>query len=172
MILSHNNYTMAKKTAPLLPASAEMLRQLGDRLRLARLRRRLTAKQIAERSGMAPMTLRSIERGGSGVTIGAYVAVMQVLGVEGDLDLLAKADAQGRQLQDARLSSPARREAKAPVDAGRASFAPSRSRDPSAIPLAKKNDDHRGWAEKGGFESSQALAELIRIPASGTKKKR
>lgn len=163
---------MAKKTALLLPASSELLTHFGERLRLARLRRRLTAKQIAERAGMAPMTLRSIERGGSGVTIGAYAAVMQVLGVEGDLDLLAKADTQGRQLQDARLSSPARREAKAPVGAGRTRFAPSWSRDPSAMSPAKQKEDTRDWAEKGGFESSQALAELIRTPAPGTKKKR
>ncbi len=96
---------MAKKTAPLLPATEEMLRQFGDRLRLARRRRRLTAKLVAERAGMAPMTLRSLERGGSGVTIGAYLAVMQVLGTEKDLDLIGKADPVGRDLQDAQLSA-------------------------------------------------------------------
>lgn len=96
---------MAKKTAPLLPATEELLRQFGDRLRLARLRRRLSAKHVAERAGMAPMTLRSLERGGSGVTMGAYLAVMQVLGIEKDLDLLGKADPVGRELQDARLSA-------------------------------------------------------------------
>lgn len=94
---------MAKKIAPLLPTTAELLRQFGDRLRLARRRRRLSAKQVAERAGMAPMTLRSLERGGSGVTMGAYLAVMQVLGIEKDLDLLGKADPVGRELQDAQL---------------------------------------------------------------------
>lgn len=94
---------MAKKIAPLLPTTAELLRQFGDRLRLARRRRRLSAKQVAERAGMAPMTLRGLERGGSGVTMGAYLAVMQVLGIEKDLDLLGKADPVGRELQDAQL---------------------------------------------------------------------
>ena len=99
---------MAKKTAPLLPATDDLLRQFGERLRLARLRRRLSAKQVAERAGMSPMTLRSLERGGSGVTIGAYLAVMQVLGIEKDLDLLGTADPVGRELQDARLPSQTR----------------------------------------------------------------
>lgn len=49
------------------------------------------------------MTLRSLECGGSGVTMGAYLAVMQVLGIEKDLDLLGKADPVGRELQDAQL---------------------------------------------------------------------
>lgn len=92
---------MAKKTSPLLPFTDTLLHQFGDRLRAARRRRRLTAKQVAERAGMSPMTLRSLERGGSGVTMGAYLAVMQVLGLEKDIDLLAKEDPLGRELQDA-----------------------------------------------------------------------
>lgn len=103
---------MSKKTAPLLPITAEMLSQFGDRLRLARLRRRLSAKQVAERAGMSPMTLRSLERGGSGVTMGAYLAVMQVLGIENDLNWLGKADPVGRELQDAQL--PAHTKARRP----------------------------------------------------------
>jgi transcriptional regulator with XRE-family HTH domain len=94
---------MAKKTASLLPSSELLLVRLGERLRLARLRRQLSAKQVAERAGMTPMTLRGLERGGSGVTIGAYLAVMQVLGIDRDIDLLAKEDAMGHALQDSRL---------------------------------------------------------------------
>jgi transcriptional regulator with XRE-family HTH domain len=131
---------MAKKTAPLLPRSAELLRQLGERLRLARLRRRLPARQVSERAGMAPMTLRSIERGGSGVTIGAYVAVMQVLGIEEDLDLVAKADPLGRQLQDARLPSHARQQSKPQVTAQQSNrVTSSGSRRRSAAPPGKRH---------------------------------
>ena len=95
---------MSRRTAALLPSTEALVEQLGDRLRLARRRRRLSAKQVAERAGMTPMTLRSLERGGTGVTIGAYLAVMQVLGIEKDFDLLAQADTTGRALQDARIS--------------------------------------------------------------------
>lgn len=100
---------MGNVTSPLLPKTQQLLNDLGNRLKLARLRRGLEAKQVAERAGMAPLTLRSIERGSSTVTVGAYVAVMQVLGLVEDLNLLAKEDETGRHLQDARLTQAGRK---------------------------------------------------------------
>ena len=94
---------MAKRIAPLLPPLERRLARLGERIRTARLRRRLSAKLTAERAGMSLMTLRSVERGGMGVTMGAYVAVLHVLGLDGDLDAVAQADPLGRDLQDAAL---------------------------------------------------------------------
>ena len=165
---------MAKTIAPLLPSTTGLLRRLGDRLRLARLRRRLTAKQVAKRAGMAPMTLRSLERGGAGVTMGAYLAVMQVLGLEKDMDLLAAADSLGRELQDARLpvhsKSPVR--AASSLSAGpmpRKRAMPTTLRKTSQrknassaqIKKQRKSSMKVGWIEKGGFTSAQSLADLI-----------
>ena len=82
---------MARKISSLPPRSADMLHRLGERLRLLRVRHRLSAKQMAAAAGMSVMTLRSLERGGDGVTMGAYLAVMAVLGIERDLDELAAA---------------------------------------------------------------------------------
>lgn len=104
---------MSKKRPPLLPQTAQLLVQLGDRLRLARLRRGQTAQQVAERAGMTPMTLRGIERGAPGATIGAYLAVMQVLGLQHDIAKLIADDPLGRDLQDAHLR-PVRRRVTAP----------------------------------------------------------
>lgn len=95
---------MARKIAPLLPSITRLLSGLGERLKLARLRRRLTAKQVAERAGMSVMTLRSLESGGAGVTMGAYLSVMHVLGLEQDLNKVGAADETGRLIQDALLS--------------------------------------------------------------------
>lgn len=148
---------MAKRTAPLLPATERLLQAFADRLRLARLRRKLTARQVAERAGMTPATLRNLERGNGGVTMGAYLAVMQVLGIEADLALLAAADAQGRQLQDARLPRVRGFRHRA---ADRPGTEPSTSALPAPAAAALRVSEP-DWIAEGDFASTDALAALI-----------
>ncbi len=99
---------MARKTTVQLPALKRLLEELGENIRLARLRRRLSAQLVAERAGMSRTTLRAIEKGEAGVTIGAYANVLHCLGLETDLALIAGDDVLGRKLQDAGLPTRAR----------------------------------------------------------------
>lgn len=96
---------MAKKISLLLPETAGILAAFGARLRVARLRRGLTAKQLAERAGMTTVTLRALESGRPGVTMGAYLAVMQSLQLEEQFNAVAVDDPLGRKLQDAALAA-------------------------------------------------------------------
>ena len=73
----------------------------GEQIKLARLRRKLSAQLVAERAGISRQTLHSIEKGASTVTIGAYAAVLHALNnLDADLLLVAKDDEFGRKLQD------------------------------------------------------------------------
>jgi transcriptional regulator with XRE-family HTH domain len=166
---------MAKTTGALLPATSELLVRFGERLRLARLRRQLSAKQVAERAGMVPMTLRSLERGGAGVTMGAYLSVMQVLGIERDLEQLAAADAVGRELQDARLPlarlpPPKRSRDNGPEASTEPAQKPKRKTSQTLLPTSWARD--RRWVQQGGFASSTGLTDLIETAAPAAKKRR
>ena len=98
---------MPSKTQPIYPEEAKLLADFGERLRLARLRRNLSADTLAERSSISRMTLHRAEKGSPAVSMGTYVRILAALHLEGDLDLLAKDDALGRKLQD--LALPKRR---------------------------------------------------------------
>ena len=92
---------MSKKATVILPQTQRMLNQMGEQIRLARLRRRLTAELVAERAGISRMTLCNIEKGSPSVAIGSYAAVLHALnGMDKDLLLVAKDDELGRKLQD------------------------------------------------------------------------
>lgn len=57
------------------------LRKLGDDLRKARIRRKLTMTVVAERAGISRETLSKIQKGNPNVSMGAYAMVMQALGM-------------------------------------------------------------------------------------------
>ena len=100
---------MAKKAAVIMPQTREILAQMGEQIRLARLRRKLSLELVAERAGIRA-TLISIEKGTPTVSIGSYAAVLHALNnMDSDLLLIAKDDEFGRKLQD--LALPTRRRA-------------------------------------------------------------
>lgn len=80
-----------------------ILTRLGENIKLARLRRKLSTRSLAERSGMAVSTLVNIESGSPSVSLGNYLQVLTVLRLEEDLLLIADKDPMGRQIQDAGL---------------------------------------------------------------------
>jgi transcriptional regulator with XRE-family HTH domain len=105
------------KTTPLrlLPSMRRLLAELGEQIRLARLRRYLSQQQVCERAGISRPTLRAIERGSPGISLGTLAAVLQVLGLEKSIILIARDDELGRRLQDARLETPKQRSRRRPL---------------------------------------------------------
>jgi transcriptional regulator with XRE-family HTH domain len=67
----------------------QLLLQLGDRLRRLRQAQGFTAVQLADRVGISRPTLRNVEAGDPATAIGTYLRVMSVLGLSGELALLA-----------------------------------------------------------------------------------
>jgi transcriptional regulator with XRE-family HTH domain len=94
---------MINRKVVLLPKAQNILAEFGENIKLARLRRKLSTTQIAERADISRPTLASIEKGSPGVSMGAYLQVLFVLGLEKDLLRVATDDTLGRKLQDAKL---------------------------------------------------------------------
>ncbi len=100
---------MGRVISKLLPKHERLLVGLGENLRLARLRRRLSAEQVAERAGLSRSTLHLMENGAPGTSLGKLVQVLAVLGLEENLSQVAADDILGRKLEDARLTETRRR---------------------------------------------------------------
>ena len=94
---------MTRKKQILFPKHQMILEQLGENIKLARKRRKLTAIQVAERADIARTTLYQIEKGNPSVAIGAYFNALRVLGLQDDFLKIGADDTFGRKLQDLEL---------------------------------------------------------------------
>ncbi len=94
---------MPKPSTTLYPNSILALAALGQRLKLARLRRHFSAETVAARAGITRQTLSKIESGSPSVTMGNYFQILVVLGLDKDMGTVALDDVLGRRLQDAAL---------------------------------------------------------------------
>jgi transcriptional regulator with XRE-family HTH domain len=94
---------MKSRKQIILPMFQKILEQMGENIKLARKRRKLTVMLVAERAGIDRSTLYYIEKGNPSVSMGAYFNVFRVLGLHNDFLKLASDDEFGRKLQDLKL---------------------------------------------------------------------
>ena len=97
---------MPSKKQPIFPSEKKLLADFGERLRLARLRRNISAETLAERSSISRMTLHRAEKGSAAVSMGTYLRILAALHLQDDINLLAMDDQLGRKLQDLELKWP------------------------------------------------------------------
>ena len=94
---------MNTKKQTIFPKYNLVLEKMGENIKIARKRRKLTTTQVAERAAISRSTLYLIESGNPSVTMGAYFNVLRVLGLQDDFLKLAADDELGRRLQDLEL---------------------------------------------------------------------
>lgn len=97
---------MRSKSKSTLPIPAlRALRKMGNDLRDARLRRRITTEIMASRAFITRATLNKVEKGDPGVSMGIYVTVLLVLGMTDRISDLVdvKFDNMGLALEEERL---------------------------------------------------------------------
>lgn len=94
---------MKTTKTPILPQAQKVLMVFGENIKLARLRRKLSMEQVAERAGISRSTLIKIEKGDDGVSMGSYFQVLFVMRLEEDFLSVARDDVLGRKIQDAGL---------------------------------------------------------------------
>lgn len=98
-----------KKSVSISPLAKRHLKQMGDNIKMARLRRNLSIRAIAQRAGLSPNTVVTLEKGGPGVSIGAIANVLHSLGLADQIGLIGQNDILGRKLQDLELTTPKKR---------------------------------------------------------------
>ncbi|MGH7718205.1 MAG: helix-turn-helix domain-containing protein [Gemmatimonadaceae bacterium] len=88
-----------------LPAAVTArLVELGRHVAIARMRRQWRQADLAEKAGLNPNTIRRVEMGAPGTSLGAYASVLWALGLMDQLAEVARPerDAEGGALEAAR----------------------------------------------------------------------
>ena len=88
----------------IMPDTENILKTMGEQIKTARLRRKLSATLVAERAGVSRSTLWKVENGNPSVAVGIYAAVLHALNnMDKDVLKIAGDDELGRKLQDIEL---------------------------------------------------------------------
>ncbi len=162
----------------------QLLLQLGDRLKRLRKAQGVGTVEMAARVGITRNTLRAVETGDPAPSIGTYLRVMSVLGISGELALLA-----GDTLQPPPADSAAARSWRtAPVVQVSVSADEARHRlqdlqslalHEEAVRLAKANpvlvlqaqDTAKRWLATGDTRSASLWREWLKILDAGSWRK-
>ncbi len=99
---------MGRRTPLVYPQAQKKLKIVGEQIKLARLRRHLTEQDVAERARVGRTSVMQVEKGSPSVSMGIYLAILSVLGLQDDILLLARDDVMGRTYQDLELKIPRR----------------------------------------------------------------
>lgn len=102
--------------SPLPIPVKKALRKLGNDIRNARRRRRITMALTAERALISRTTLTKVEKGDPAVSLGIYASVIFVLGLVSHLANLLDADELGRVLEEENLPERIRLPKESPGD--------------------------------------------------------
>ena len=94
---------MKPRKTLLMPKARKSLEILGQNLKLARIRRRISAALMCERACVSHATLTAIEQGKPSVSMAGYMSVLFCLNMHTDMEKVAADDVLGRELQDLRL---------------------------------------------------------------------
>ena len=81
---------MSKFVMPL--QATERVAQLGQRIRVARIRRGWSVADLASKAGINRNTLTALELGKSGTAVGVCITVLWALGLDKSLDAVAAPD--------------------------------------------------------------------------------
>ncbi len=95
--------TQTKRGAVVFPKNRKILHNLGENITLAMKRRKISQDMMSKRTGISKPTLRKIANGDPSVSIGHYINVLAVLGLQSDFDKIALDDELGRKIQDIEL---------------------------------------------------------------------
>ncbi len=92
-------------------AVEDVLRQVGENIRIARTRRRLRLEDVARRMGASRLTLADVEKGKPGASAAAYFGALWALGLIHDGYELANPDKdeEGKALELSRLPQKVKR---------------------------------------------------------------
>jgi len=91
---------MSKRKLKIFPRERLLLEAFGERLMLARKRRKITTEVAAARARITRVTLSRAEKGSPEVSLGIYFRILSVLHLQEDLNKVAIDDELGRKLQD------------------------------------------------------------------------